>query len=269
MRSHSTIDRAYVAAHLDTVADSDMCILDADIPVETVLYIVNYCWEQRIPIWYNPTDLRKSTKVVEAGVFAKLTFMSPNTKELFAIFNATFERDESLSQSEREAFKILGSKYNDIFTHLQNKDLEEILKYLIQFVPVIILSRGPKDMMVACAYDLDLDTPGQQFPTRQSLDEIKRRPNKRPVLLQFPVLKFEPHEEYMNESGAGDSMSSGIIYGILRGFSCTSAIYTGILSAKLALLTSQNVSEELANISTDQLDRITSLNKSKIKKRYL
>lgn len=269
MRSHSTIDRAYIEANLDTVADSDMCVLDADIPVETVLFIVNYCWEQRIPIWYNPTDLRKSTKVVDAGVLSKLTFMSPNTKELFAIFNATFERDQRLDESEREAFKILGSKYKDIFTHLQDKDLEQILKYLIQFVPVIILSRGPKDLMVACAYDLDLDQPGQQFPTRATLHQVQRQPNKQPVVVEFPVLQFDDSEKYVNESGAGDSMSSGIIYGILRGFSCTNTIYNGILSAKLALLTSHNVSEDLGNIDSERLDQLTSLNKFKIKKRYL
>jgi sugar/nucleoside kinase (ribokinase family) len=269
MRSHSTIDRAYIERHLATVAASDMCVIDADIPTETIVFIVNYCAARHIPIWYNPTDLRKSTKVVEAGVFSKLTFMSPNTKELFAIFNATFARDTTLSQSQRDSFKILGSKYKDIFTHLQTEDLESILRYLIQFVPVIVLSRGPKDMMLACAFDLDLDLEANQFPTRDTLEQIQRQPDKKPCVVEFPVLKFEESEKYMNESGAGDSMSAGIIYGILRNLSCTSAIYNGILSAKMALLTSQNVSEDLANIDADRLDHIVNLNKLKVKKRSL
>ena len=229
----------------------------------------NFCEEKNIPIWYNPTDLRKSTKVVEAGVFSKLTFMSPNVKELFAIFNSTFQKDEQLAESVREHYKILGSKYDDIFTNMCENDLIEILKYLIQYVPVIILSRGPKDLMVACAYDLNIDKRDQQLPTREILTNINKMKNKKPVVIEFPVLKFEAHESYKNESGAGDSMSSGIIYGILNGYSLSDTIYNGILSAKLALTTTHNVSTDLCKIDSTRLANLTAENKFNIKKRFI
>ena len=73
----------------------------------------------------------------------------------------------------------------------------------------------------------------------------------------------------MNESGAGDSMSAGVIYGILKGYSLGCTIYNGILSAKLALLTSNNINPRLADIDLERLEQLFSLNKSAITKEYI
>jgi fructose-1-phosphate kinase PfkB-like protein len=197
--------------------------------------------------------------------------MSPNTKELFAIFNSVFQKDKSLGDDVREHYKVLGSKYSDIFTDLDESDLNEILKYLVQYVPVIILSRGKKNLKVACAYDVDLEKSGQ-FPNKENLKDIKTKNKKhimQPVVFDFPVLKFEDNEKYMNESGAGDSMSSGIIYGILNDYTLSNTIYNGVLSAKLALLTTNNVNEEIGNINLEKLNKITDMNRDQIKKQNL
>lgn len=270
MRAHDMILPAYIQKHTNLINDSAMCVIDADIPTETIIYITNFCESKNIPIWYNPTDLRKSTKVVEAGVFSKLTFMSPNTKELFAMFKSTFPMDTDLSESEKSAYKILGSKYADIFTNLENNDLTTILKYMIKYVPVIVLSRGPKPVMLACAYDLDLDAVGQ-LPTRENLLEIKAssQSERRPVVFHFPVLKLQAGEVYMNESGAGDSLSAGFMYGVLNGYSLGNTVYNGILSAKLALMTSKNINVDIGGISVRQLSDVTDENRSKIRKEYI
>ncbi len=55
-------------------------------------------------------------------------------------------------------------------------------------------------------------------------------------------------------SGAGDSTSSGIIAGALKGYNLISCNYNGLLAAKYALLTHQNVSENVANISLNDLN---------------
>jgi hypothetical protein len=128
MRSHATILPAYIQRHLPTLATSALCVLDADLPLESLHFAATFCQQRHIPLWYNPTDLRKSTKVVDARVLSNLTFMSPNTKELVAIFSAAVRADPSLDQAQRQQLTILGSKYSDGFAHLQDQDLFQILK---------------------------------------------------------------------------------------------------------------------------------------------
>ncbi len=136
---------------------------------------------------------------------------------------------------------------------------------MVQFVPVIVLSRGPKHLLLACSYDLDVDKPSQ-FPTRA---DLRKGVARKPVVIEFPVLELRGHEKPVNESGAGDSMSSGIIYGILQEYTCAQAIYNGILSAKMALLTSDNVSENLGSIELSHVEDLVAANRPNIKKHYL
>ncbi len=268
MRAHDKIVPSYIKEHIHLIDDSAMCVIDADIPIETITYITNFCQTKNIPVWYNPTDLRKSTKVVEAGVFSKLTFMSPNTKELFAIFSAVVDSDLSLNITEKNDFKIIICKYKDILTNLDSKDLKIILKYLVKFVPVIILSRGPKPLMLACAYDLNIYKT-EQLPTRENISKTKEKIGGNCYIYKFPVLQLEKNEIYMNESGAGDSMSAGIIYGILNNYTLGCSIYNGILSAKLALLTSSNISPDLSYVKLDRIEKLLDFNDSNITKEWV
>ena len=102
------------------------------------------------------------------------------------------------------------------------------------------------------------------------MSEIKARiAAHRPVIFNFPVLEIENDEKYLNESGAGDSLSAGVIYGILNAYSLGNTIYNGILSAKLALLTSNNISADLAKIDLDKLNVLTNKNRPNIIKQYI
>lgn len=268
MRAHNFILPEYIKQNAKSIQDSDLCILDADIPLDSIKSVAEICAKNNVPIWYNPTDLRKSTKIVEAGVLSETFYMSPNMKELFAIFNSIFPEDSNLTEEEKAHYKILGSKHNDIFTHVSENDLTEILKYMIKFVPVIFLSRGHEDLMLACAYDVKLNE-ANQFPLKNNVSKIMEASNKQPVIYEFPVLDIEESNENTNVSGAGDSMSSGIIFGILNGYSLGNTVYNGLLSARYALQTSNNISSELGKITLDNLNALTVKHQPNIKKRYI
>ncbi len=83
------------------------------------------------------------------------------------------------------------------------------------------------------------------------------------------MLQLEKNEIYMNESGAGDSMSAGIIYGILNNYTLGCSIYNGILSAKLALLTSSNISPDLSYVKLDRIEKLLDFNDSNITKEWV
>ena len=93
--------------------------------------------------------------------------------------------------------------------------------------------------------------------------------NKQPVIYEFPVLDLEETNENTNVSGAGDSMSSGIIFGILNGYSLVNTIYNGLLSAQYALQTSNNISSELGNITINNLNELSAKHQPNVKKRYI
>ena len=92
MKAHDYIRPSLVQKHAEMISNSDLCVLDADIPVETIDFVCAHCEANSIPVWCNPTDVRKCNKVINS--LAKLTYISPNLKELFALFRETVSRDQ-------------------------------------------------------------------------------------------------------------------------------------------------------------------------------
>lgn len=57
-----------------------------------------------IPVWFEPTSVQKSLRVIEAGVVSHLTYVSPNIDELAAMSTA-IQMEEQGSRSH-ERFKL-------------------------------------------------------------------------------------------------------------------------------------------------------------------
>lgn len=93
--------------------------------------------------------------------------------------------------------------------------------------------------------------------------------SRRPTLVSYPVVQLDPNEKLVNVSGAGDSTTSGIIAGLLKGYNLTESIYNGLMAGKYALLTHKNVSSHLDAIGLDQLRSIIPAKQGQIKKTYL
>lgn len=264
MKAHDFIKPDFVSKHLEALKSSELCVIDADIPVETIKLVCDFCDKENIPVWFNPTDLRKCTKILSSNCYSKLTFMSPNYKELLTIFNEVLRNEDGHS----EAFlSDLSSKYTDKLNKNDEKiemnDLKLILKYLLKFIPFIVLTRGKEDLVLASSIQLSVDEKGQ-LPLKNNLAQFKAKPWN-PHLYFFPVVDLEKSEKFINVSGAGDSNTSGIIAGMVRGYSLNCSIYNGLLSAKFALQTNGNVSKQLSNIDKAALDKLVEENRSNIK----
>ena len=83
------------------------------------------------------------------------------------------------------------------------------------------------------------------------------------------MIQLEKNEKLVNVSGAGDSATSGIIAGLLKGYSLNESVYNGLLAGKYALLTHKNVSSSLESISLEQLKSIISTKQKQIKKIHI
>jgi hypothetical protein len=209
MDVHDHISVDLLRKHASTAIDeSAMCVIDADLPVESIHFVCNYCHERRIPVWFNPTDLKKCTRIVDANALEKVTYMSPNTKELFTIFVHTLLKDTN----KNECFATLDAirrKYESCDREtIEMSDLKEMLKYLLRYVPYIVLSRGSSDLIFACAHDLSLS---DQLPLKTPSEaEAKDSKAWRPQIIMFPVLEAGKDDVVVNVTGAGDSASSVI-----------------------------------------------------------
>jgi sugar/nucleoside kinase (ribokinase family) len=266
MRAHSYVTPELIEKNIQILANSDLVAIDADIPKETISYICNFCSNNNIPVWYNPTDLRKCNKIVETNNLTKITYLSPNQKELVTLFQSTYNQDKF---NKNEELKRLSLNYeNNLKESLELKDLKEILKYLLDFVPFIILSRGSQDLIFASKYDLDLNETNQ-LPIKTSLMQEKVNLKEKKCIITFPILELNRNEEFVNVSGAGDSCSSGIMSGIINNYTFSTCIYNGLICAKYALMTRENVSSNLDKIELNYLKKLAESNKSNIKKIYL
>lgn len=110
MKAHDYITPEFIKTNLDILSKSQFCVLDADIPIDTIEYVSNYCQIENIPLWFNPTDLRKCYKLIDSDSLAKCTYISPNLQELFTLFSLKFQKDNSLNENEKINFHKINSK---------------------------------------------------------------------------------------------------------------------------------------------------------------
>ena len=211
-------------------------------------YVCEQCESKGIPVWYNPTDYRKCDKIVQVGCLSKLTYMSPNLKELLLIARSLFKNEKS-------------HLLKDVNETSDLESLKPILKHLVEFVPLIVLSRGEKDLILASRTRLDLKSSVEMPRKGRCLNRAKFEPH----LYLFPTIKLSGQETVVNVSGAGDSASSGIVSGIVKGFSLIDSVYYGLLAAKCTLKTNKTVADDLVNINKSDIDRAVKENEKEIK----
>jgi len=63
-------------------------VVDANLPIPSLLWVARHCETNGIPLWFEPTSTEKSTRCIPALLTSRITYMSPNIVELFAIANA-------------------------------------------------------------------------------------------------------------------------------------------------------------------------------------
>ena len=265
MEAHDHITPGLVKKNLDALVNSEFCVIDADIPMETIEYVSSVCEKESIPVWFNPTDLRKCYKIINS--LDKVTYMSPNSKELFTLFSLALEKDKTLGREEMKVLSEINAKYKESVNDLDRlsfDDLKLILKYLLKYVPFIVLTRGVDDLILASAVDLVADKENQ-LPTKSTIKQFKSMPRK-PQMLFFPIIKLNEFEKVVNVSGAGDSNSSGMIAGIVKNYKLNTIVYNGLTAAKLTIMSNKTVSPSLNSIYFDLVEQKALENQSQIRK---
>lgn len=104
--ANGKVDKAYVDSIKDVLETYDMVVLQHEIPLETVHYIVEFCDEKKIPVVLNPAP----AAAVPMDIIEKVTYVTPNEHEAVLIFGKELSTEELLKKYPEKLVITQGSR---------------------------------------------------------------------------------------------------------------------------------------------------------------
>lgn len=104
--ANGKVDKAYVDSIKAELETYDMVVLQFEIPLDTVFYIVDFCAEKNIPVVLNPAPASE----VPMEVIEKVTYLTPNEHEAVLIFGNELTTEELLKKYPEKLVITQGSK---------------------------------------------------------------------------------------------------------------------------------------------------------------
>uniref|UniRef100_A0A0B7A2K0 Carbohydrate kinase PfkB domain-containing protein n=1 Tax=Arion vulgaris TaxID=1028688 RepID=A0A0B7A2K0_9EUPU len=215
------------------IKSAPLVVLDSNFTSEVIESVVFKCVDMSVPVWFEPTDLLKSTKPFETDAWKHLTFISPNLGELVLMYRALMRKHDQ--------------QCNEIDVSEENTRLEDILEIIVQmcvsmvaYIPIILVTLGKHGILLC-----------HNFGDVSHLLPLPIVTN-----LQFKATyyrAFDCHEslsKIVSVSGAGDCFASAFIAGMLQGLHLDLCVKQGLLAASLSL---QSTSAVPATITTNNI----------------
>lgn len=85
--ANATVDCAYVDSILDEIKKTDLVVLQLEIPMETVYYVIDRCEEYNVPVLLNPAPAGQ----LDPDYIDKVDYLIPNETELESMFHDNYE----------------------------------------------------------------------------------------------------------------------------------------------------------------------------------
>lgn len=104
--ANAKVDRAYVDEVKENLASCDMVVLQHEIPLDTVHYVVEFCDEKHIPVVLNPAP----AAAVPMEIIDKVTCLTPNEHEAVLIFGEELSTEELLRKYPEKLIITQGSR---------------------------------------------------------------------------------------------------------------------------------------------------------------
>ena len=90
---------------INAILSSDMVLVQLEVPFETIKYVINVCYENKIPIILNPAPANKLSE----DLISKVTYLTPNESEAELIFGSN-DYKSLVSKYPNKLIITLGSK---------------------------------------------------------------------------------------------------------------------------------------------------------------
>ncbi len=99
-------DRAYIDEIKPYLAEYDMVVLQHEIPLDTISYVIDFCAQKGIEAVLNPAPAAE----VPMDIIEKVTYLTPNEHEAVLIFGEGKSTEELLRQYPEKLIITQGSK---------------------------------------------------------------------------------------------------------------------------------------------------------------
>lgn len=104
--ANGKVDCAYVDSIKEALKTFDMVVLQHEIPLETVHYVVEFCAENNIPVVLNPAPAAE----VPMDIIEKVTYVTPNEHEAVLIFGKDHTTEDLLKKYPEKLVITQGSR---------------------------------------------------------------------------------------------------------------------------------------------------------------
>ena len=118
--ANGKVDRTYIDEIKEELKTFDMVVLQQEIPLDTVYYIVDFCDEHQIPVVLNPAPASN----VPLEVIEKVTYVTPNEHEAALIFGEEHSVETLLRQYPEKLIITQGSR--GVVTCLKNGEILKV-----------------------------------------------------------------------------------------------------------------------------------------------
>ncbi|XP_068220687.1 uncharacterized protein [Palaemon carinicauda] len=223
MSIHDRVTPEHVKKFEEEMAAAPLVILDGNVSLETISYVLDHCAACNVPVWYEPTDIQKATKPWLTGRGQSVSFSSPNFNEL---------RTLSLHLGLGEIAWLPEDK-EEMQEHLPK--IVKTVTPLLEHMKALMITMGRLGFMI-----IRKSLPG-------GIDEPLLLANENIEKSEVFGLYFpgEKNVNVVSVSGAGDCLAAGFICGMLHKKSVSECSALGYSAAILSLKTSPAVPDTL------------------------
>lgn len=104
--ANGKVDKAYVDSIKDELLKSDMVVLQHEIPIDTVEYVIDLCWKNKVKVVLNPAPACP----LKAETIERVTYLTPNEHEAVILFGKEITTEELLKRYPEKLVITQGSR---------------------------------------------------------------------------------------------------------------------------------------------------------------
>lgn len=214
MAVHEHITPSHIRQFEEELTKAPLVLMDGNLSQRTINYTLDLCSEAGVPVWYEPTDMRKAVKPWLEGRGHAVTFASPNLHELRALCSLLHLGEVGDSP-----------KSSQDVPHLVQHVLG-ITAPLLQHIHALMVTMGQFGFMIL-----------RRAPVGRENDPLLPVPSTpevqaEPVAMYFSAITTD---HVVSVSGAGDCLTSGFVASMLRGKKVGECGAAGLAAASLSL----------------------------------
>ncbi|XP_012264907.2 pseudouridine-metabolizing bifunctional protein C1861.05 isoform X2 [Athalia rosae] len=227
MMAHKKISPSLIRKYKSQLGKATILVLDGNLPLETLSEVFNISAQFNIPVWYEPTDARKATKIFQNNEHWKslLHFVSPNQNELLAIARYL----EIPVPSDSSSLNI--------------DTVKNITEKVAEHIPVVLTTLGSQGLLVSRkATNTD--------PFYDENGHLVLQETKVQTRLYSAISPSGGNQKnIVSVSGCGDCLAAGVIFGIEQGWGEAKCLKLALQAASLSLVSHDSVPATLSTIA--------------------